>query len=127
MHPHKRVESYRASFMYSDFNKDENLNPNILKEIEPIHFSQLTGLFFYNNKIESIENICRLRLPLLEDISFGIWLLYEGDNKILTVKVFRKTLFLHLKTISFRKNYNSDDNKIIDGQYLPTTKFSDEI
>ena len=50
---------------------DDNSNPQINKQIREINFSHLKKIYCDRNKIETIEGITRLQMPVLEELTLG--------------------------------------------------------
>ena len=46
-------------------------DPRIIKEIQDIHFSHLTSLFLVKDRIESIEGMNRIWMPMLKNLDLS--------------------------------------------------------
>ena len=68
---YQRLEGCSSTHMYILPYLDDNSNPQINKQIREINFSHLKKIYCDRNKIETIEGITRLQMPVLEELTLG--------------------------------------------------------
>ena len=61
------LENSSIKSLYHLTNSDNNINPNILKEIKSVEFPHLKNIDLSRNQLCSIEVICQLAIPSVED------------------------------------------------------------
>ena len=57
--------------MYYSINQDNNKKPNILLAISEVNLSKLVHIDVFDNNIESVEVLSRIRMPSLSNLSIS--------------------------------------------------------
>ena len=94
--------------MYKSSYVGKNKVPSFLKNIGHIHFPALIYLMLQNIEIDSLEEISRISLPVLNCLNISICDLTADENKITTIKALRKADFRNLQLIPMFNNYVID-------------------
>jgi hypothetical protein len=66
----------KAVYMMADI--DNNYKETMLEEILHLHFTRLKYLNLANNLLQSIEPLCRVQMPHIENLSMGTCLATEA-------------------------------------------------
>ena len=105
---------------------DLNEEPYILRDIAHIHFPKLKSLSLSDNRIHSIEGLCRIRMPFLNELYLSPSSHYTGYNNINIIKELRKSSFkVRLISISSHLNHLGD-NAIGECPWLSEMLFTEE-
>jgi hypothetical protein len=72
------VESGGAEAVYMMADIDNNYRETMLEEILHLHFTHLKYLNLDNNLLQSMEALCRVYMPHIEDLSMGTCLATEA-------------------------------------------------
>ena len=77
-------------------NVDNNDRATLVKEIAHIHFTTLTTLWLFGNRIESVEGLARVHMTHIQSVFLGTYTDNIGDNNITSVGVIRKAAWPRL-------------------------------
>ena len=80
-------------------NVDLNFRATIVKEIAHLHFTALTTLWLFGNRIESVEGLARVHMARIKTVSLCKYNDSIDFNKITSVGVIRKAAWPRLLSL----------------------------